>query len=136
MYKTIVVPVQLANEEHDKELIGLARKLGGKSARIIVVHVIEEVPTYVATNLPVGLLDESTAAATQELDALAKSADAAAETDVRSGHTATTILAIAAETGADLIVVGSHRPGFQDYLLGSTAARLVRHSDCSVLVAR
>jgi len=136
MYKTIVVPVQLANEEHDKELIGLARKLGGKSARIIVVHVIEEVPTYVATNLPVGLLDESKAAATQELDALAKGADLAAETDVRSGHTATTILAIAEETGADLIVVGSHRPGFQDYLLGSTAARLVRHSDCSVLVAR
>jgi len=136
MYKTILVPVQLADEEHDRELIGLARKLGGKSARIIVAHVIEEVPTYVATNLPVGLLDESRAAARREVEALAKSVDAAVETDVRSGHTASSILTIAEKTGADLIIVGSHRPAFQDYLLGSTAARLVRHSNCSVLVVR
>lgn len=136
MYKTILVPVQLADEGHDRKLITLARKLGGKSARIIVTHVIEEVPSYVTSSLPVGLLDETRAAARREVEALAKNTDAAAETDVRSGHPATTILEIAEERAADLIVVGSHRPGFQDYLLGSTAARLVRHSNCSVLVVR
>lgn len=136
MYKTILVPVQLANEAHDKELIGLARKLGGKSARIIIAHVIEQVPTYVEANLPVGLLDESKTAARREVETLAKSTDPAAKADVRTGHTATTILEIAEEAGADLIVVGSHRPAFQDYLLGSTADRLVRHSNCSVLVVR
>jgi len=36
----------------------------------------------------------------------------------------------------DLIIVGSHKPGLQDYLLGSTAARVVRHAMCSVLVGR
>ena len=37
---------------------------------------------------------------------------------------------------ADLIVVGSHRPAMRDYLLGTNAARVVRHAHCSVLVAR
>lgn len=38
--------------------------------------------------------------------------------------------------GADLIVIGAHRPDFKDYLLGPNAARVVRHSDCSVYVVR
>jgi nucleotide-binding universal stress UspA family protein len=46
------------------------------------------------------------------------------------------ILALAQEVGADLIVVGSHRPAMKDYLLGTNAGRVVRHATCSVLVAR
>ena len=46
------------------------------------------------------------------------------------------ILAVAEEAEADLIVVGSHRPAMKDYLLGTNAARIVRHARCSVLVAR
>ena len=38
--------------------------------------------------------------------------------------------------GADLIVMASHRPERRDYLLGPNAARVVRHSDKSVLVVR
>jgi nucleotide-binding universal stress UspA family protein len=37
---------------------------------------------------------------------------------------------------ADLIVVGSHGYGGLDRLLGTTAAKVVNHADCSVLVAR
>jgi nucleotide-binding universal stress UspA family protein len=46
------------------------------------------------------------------------------------------ILAVAEEAGADLIVVSSHRPAMKDYLLGTNASRVVRHANCSVLVAR
>jgi universal stress protein F len=46
------------------------------------------------------------------------------------------ILGVAEEAGADLIVVGSHRPAMRDYLFGATASRVVRHANCSVLVAR
>jgi nucleotide-binding universal stress UspA family protein len=46
------------------------------------------------------------------------------------------ILGVAEEADADLIVVGSHRPAMKDYLLGTNAARVVRHARCSVLVAR
>ena len=46
------------------------------------------------------------------------------------------ILQEAADWGADLIVVGSHRPVMTDYLLGSNAKTIVRHALCSVLVVR
>jgi nucleotide-binding universal stress UspA family protein len=46
------------------------------------------------------------------------------------------ILGAAEEAQADLVVVGSHRPAMKDYLLGTNAARVVRHACCSVLVAR
>jgi len=42
----------------------------------------------------------------------------------------------ARRTGADLIVVGSHGYGALDRLLGTTAAKVVNHAPCSVLVAR
>lgn len=42
----------------------------------------------------------------------------------------------AAKIGADLIVIGSHRPEMGDFLLGPNAARVVRHSKVSVLVVR
>jgi nucleotide-binding universal stress UspA family protein len=40
------------------------------------------------------------------------------------------------EFKADLIVVGSHRPNWSTYLIGSNAANIVRHALCSVLVVR
>jgi nucleotide-binding universal stress UspA family protein len=46
------------------------------------------------------------------------------------------VLAEAKKIGADLIVVGSHRPGMATYLLGSNASTIVRHAECSVLVIR
>ena len=36
----------------------------------------------------------------------------------------------------DLIIVGAHHPDFGDYLLGSNAARVVRHAKTSVMVVR
>ena len=42
----------------------------------------------------------------------------------------------AKEKNADMIIIASHRPGLQDYFLGSTAAKVVRHATCSVLVVR
>lgn len=46
------------------------------------------------------------------------------------------ILRYAAQTGCDLIVMASHRPELEDYLLGPNAARVVRHARCSVMVVR
>jgi universal stress protein F len=55
---------------------------------------------------------------------------------VRVGGIYHEILGEAAEWGADLIVIGSHRPVVADYLLGSNAKTIVRHALCSVLVVR
>ena len=46
------------------------------------------------------------------------------------------ILGVAEGAEADLVVIGSHRPATKDYMLGTNAARVVRHARCSVLVAR
>ncbi len=46
------------------------------------------------------------------------------------------VLRIAKADEASLIVIGSHRPAFRDYLLGPNAARVVRHAHCSVFVVR
>ena len=46
------------------------------------------------------------------------------------------ILEAAESIGADLIVLASHRPGLQDYLIGPNASKVVRHAKCSVLVIR
>ncbi len=46
------------------------------------------------------------------------------------------VLKAAKLSSADLIVIGAHRADFKDYLLGPNAARVVRHSDCSVYVVR
>ncbi len=47
------------------------------------------------------------------------------------------IVAVAKETNADLVLVGSHgRTGISRFLLGSVAEKVVRHAECDVLVAR
>lgn len=55
---------------------------------------------------------------------------------VRFGGIYVEILAEADEWGADLIVVGSHRPSMSTYLIGSNAKTIARHAKCSVLVVR
>ncbi len=55
---------------------------------------------------------------------------------LRQGAPSTEILEEAARIGADAIVLGSHRPDYTDFFLGSTAARVVRHARCTVVVER
>jgi nucleotide-binding universal stress UspA family protein len=55
---------------------------------------------------------------------------------LRSGKPARELVQLATEVGADLIVVGSHsRPHMRNWLLGSTAERLIANAPCPVLVA-
>ena len=55
---------------------------------------------------------------------------------VATGTAYQEILKTAKTAGSDLIVIGAHKPELQDYLLGPNAARVVRHSSCSVFVVR
>ena len=55
---------------------------------------------------------------------------------LRSGKPVREIIQLAAEVGADLVVVGSHRgPHLKHWIVGSTAEKLVRGASCPVLVA-
>ncbi len=55
---------------------------------------------------------------------------------VAEGKPYVEILNLARAAGADLIVMGSHRPELGDFLIGSNTARVVRHAPCSVMVVR
>ncbi len=136
MFKTIVVPVALSEVEKAQPMLYAARQLGGDDARIILMSVVEDIPTYVAAELPGGFVDRARQNAQSALSKIADEAGVQAEIVVRSGQASAGILGTAKEKNADAIVIASHQPGFSDYLLGSTAHRVVRHAKCSVLVLR
>ena len=134
MYKTILVPVDVSHLEQGSKALGIARQIGSGQSRIVALHVAAEIPTFIAGQLPSGVIQKNLADARAELSARAD--EAGAESEVRSGQSATAILEYAKEIGAELIIIGSHRPGLEDYFLGSTAAKVVRHAECPVLVDR
>ena len=61
---------------------------------------------------------------------------ASLETLARYGTVYEEILNVAEELPASQIVMAAHRPSLQDFLIGPTTARVVRHATCSVLVVR
>jgi universal stress protein F len=136
MYKTILVPVDIAHVVEGRANLDLAAQHAADGAKIILLNVIEDIPGWAAAELPADLLKNSQATSREELRKLASSSGMEMEVEVRTGHSYHTILEVANERNADLIIVASHRPGLQDYFLGSTAAKVVRHAKCSVLVIR
>ncbi|MEC7762391.1 MAG: universal stress protein [Pseudomonadota bacterium] len=135
MYKNILVPIAFDETRDSKTALEIAHAISEDGAKITALHVVEEIPSYVAQYLPEGQM----ASNVHELEAtLAEKINGEVGVDVVviEGHAGHTIVDYAAKNGIDCIVVASHRPGFQDYFLGSTAARVVRHAPCSVHVVR
>ena len=136
MYQTIIVPVDVSHADKARVMLDAAKRLGGHDAKVILLNVQEEIPNYIAVQMPGEYQERARATAVEELEKIAKSTDLKAETEVRTGHASQGILSLADEKQADAIIIASHRPGFEDYLLGSTAARVVRHAKCTVVVLR
>lgn len=136
MYKKILVPIDLTDAEHGKKTLGIAIDLLDSGGEIIVLNVVEEVPGYVAAELPSTILTDTANRAQKDLEAVVASAGANVRVEVERGSPASAIVAIAEREHADLVIIASHRPGLADYFLGSTAARVVRHAKCPVLVDR
>jgi nucleotide-binding universal stress UspA family protein len=136
--KRIMVPVDFS-EGGDGALavaINLAKSVG---ATIDILHVLD----LVFQDFPIGLgfynFDQGGYFAYADL-ALAERADRVraaglgCQTHVLDGRPATEIVSKAKETGADLIVIGTHgRTGFAHAILGSVAERVVQHARCPVL---
>jgi len=136
MYESILVPIEMGQIERSQMMLGAARQLLAKGGKITCLSVLPEIPGYVAASLPEGLGEKLAKDANAALSGAIQEAGIDAAIDIRIGHPAHTILDVAKEIGAGLIVVGSHKPGLEDYLLGSTASRVVRHATCHVLVQR
>jgi len=140
MFKTILVPVDLGEVEAAKPAIDKAVELAGHSGgslRLIYVRAI--VPVTYMEFMPPAFDAEQQGEAETKLAEVAAGVGMPSErvsAVVRLGSVYAEVLDEAEKTGADLIVVGSHRPTMATYLLGSNAATIVRHARCSVLVVR
>ena len=140
MFKTILVPVDLAEVEAAKPAIDKAVELAqGSEGSLRLVYVRPVVPVTYMEFMPPAFEEEQQAEAEKTLAELASTVRLPAErvsAVVRFGSVYSEVLDEAEKTGADLVVVGSHRPTMATFLLGSNASTIVRHARCSVLVIR
>jgi len=136
MYDTILVPIDLSHKHNGVKVTKIAKKLINNGGEIILINVLEDVPTYIEAELPQDLRENTKKEALLQLTRIAKENGIGSNVQIRSGNAASSILEAAESYNADLIIVASHRPGLLDYFLGSTAARVVRHAQCPVLVDR
>lgn len=135
MFKNILVPVAPDHATSYTQALKVARKMAADDGKITALTVLEEIPEFVAAQVPHDIYKNRVAAAEETL-----ASDLGGASDVRpvvvSGHSYRTILDYAKDTQADCIIITSHQPEFSDYLIGSTAARVVRHAKCCVVVLR
>lgn len=136
MYKKIIVPVEMGQIEKGEKILAKAKALLDEGGEIVLVNIVETVPSYIAIDLPVDFMDLSVKNAEAKLAALDTKITAGAKKVVRVGPAAREIMDLAEKEKADLIIIASHRPDFTNYLIGATADRVVRHAKCSVLVDR
>lgn len=135
MYKNVLVPIALDHDRDTSEALRIAKAVAADGAKITALHVMEEVPAYVAQYLPEGQLEDNVKELESRLRDEMKDMPEVAIA-VISGHAGHAIVDYAKQREVDCIVVASHRPGLQDFFLGSTAARVVRHAPCAVHVSR
>jgi nucleotide-binding universal stress UspA family protein len=134
MYRNILVPIALDHERDVASALAVARALLSEGGAITALTVVEAVPAYILAEFPEGHLDRNREAAAEALKEEVGGADV--RTVAVTGHSARSILDYAEAHEVDCVVIASHRPGLQDFFLGSTAARVVRHATCAVHVVR
>jgi nucleotide-binding universal stress UspA family protein len=118
----------------------LAQRFG---ARLVLLHVIEELPSYIGFIPPGGaamLLDDLERQAHLDLvEVLPKTEAAEVEVthQVVVGSPSHEIVRVAAAEKVDLIVIATHgRTGLSHLLMGSVAERVVRTAPCPVMTIR
>lgn len=114
----------------------LGRRLGAKLCLLRSVGIPAAIDQEAVTH-GISVMDELSAAAKTDLDALAAGLPGLVEgVHVRIGTPWDAICHEAKELDCDLVVLGSHGYKGLDVLLGTTASKVVNHCERSVLVAR
>lgn len=140
MFKHILVPIDLGHPEENAKALKAARQIAIDYGAVLhFLTVVPPLDSFASTFFPEGFQEKASQAAH---DALHRYTDQADLADLQVYHITAQgsiydqILQIADRITADLIVMASHNPGPEDYLLGPNAAKVVRHSNCSVMVVR
>lgn len=136
MYNNILVPLVFSHEDSAKKAIAIAHQLLSEGGKVTLLHVVEQIPSYAATMMPKDVFENSITDARAALQAVADKYCKDADVTVITGHSSRAILDHSDTIGAKCVVISSHQPGLEDFFLGSTAARVVRHARCAVHVLR
>jgi len=143
MSKSILCAIDISNSGEDAQVIERAAKLAAlEEAQLDVVTVLPDFGMSVVGSFFNQDHHETVMAEAKKKlnEEVTKVIGDAQNTKVRhiisTGNVYDEVLKVANEAGSALIVVGAHKPDFKDYLLGPNAARIVRHSKCSVYVVR
>ena len=136
MFNNILVAVDPSNDVQQEPALSVALKLASDTlAEISALTVVEPIPTYIPSDYGPDTKKKTGDAAMQKLRQFV-GPDSEIRTFVRHGRAAHEIIEHAKEHNIDCIIVASHRPDISDYFIGSTAARVVRHAPCTVIVLR
>lgn len=140
MYASILVPVDVAQVSSWKHALPQAIELArAHHASLTVLTVLRQTSMMFEGVYLTFQLEQLMAAAREKLAQIVAAHDLAGievSQDVRLGSIGGEILASIRETGADLVVMASHRPEMTDYLIGPNAAHVVLNTKASVFVVR
>ena len=137
MYSKIMVPVDLAHVDRLEKAIATATDLARHyGIPLCFVGVTAQTPTEVAHNVKEYGEKLKAFGAAQ-----ASSRGLEVETAAYSSHDPAVdlnhkLIAAAGELGCDLIVMGSHLPGFPEHFFSSHAGAVASHARISVFVVR
>lgn len=137
MYNKILVAVDLSNDS--QKVIDTAVRMANKDAKKLhLVHVVEPVAAAYSMDIYAvninELQQEAINLAEKKLESIGKDLGVSKD-HVHSllGAPAPEIRNLAAEIGADAIVIGSHGHSGWKILLGSTAIKVLHGATCDVL---
>ncbi|MFQ5466818.1 MAG: universal stress protein [Kiloniellaceae bacterium] len=141
MYQCVLLPIDVNEESSWRK--ALPEAIGHCQASGAELHLLTVVPDYgmpqVVQYFPEGYVEKALEDCRKRLEHLAAETvppEIKVTASLSHGIIYQEILKAARAHQCDLIVMASHRPQLQDYLLGPNAARVVRHAECSVLVVR
>lgn len=141
MFKEILLPLDLGNAETQTGAVETAVNLA--TTNKAQLHIMTVVPDFglsiVGSFFPEGYEKQAMDEASKKLKDFVKAKvpkGVAVQHVVGHGTIYEEILRAAQQLNCDLIVMASHRPELQDYLLGPNAARVARHAACSVMIVR
>jgi nucleotide-binding universal stress UspA family protein len=115
--------------------VDFAASYGGRVVALAVVDLPEEV--YAVAPGTVDILIAKARGHVRPVAAMSEKAGVSCATAIREGVPAATIVQVAQEEAAGVIVVGSHgRTGLARLLMGSVTEKVIGHAPCPVLVVR
>lgn len=140
MFKDILLAVDLGEPGSWKRALPVALELCKASSAVLhIISVLPAIDPRVGAYFPADANKKMLEEAAGDLRGFVKQhvpGGIRVQDIIAQGVIYKEILAAAERIGADLVVMASHKPGAQDYLLGANAAHVVRHCPRSVMVVR